>query len=117
MQAVRTGISEKMYLRTMEIDHPIERIDWLIDEFYDGKPKRWTDAMGLAASVYTNLKNGSLPSWKVLVSIKKAHPDISLEWLIMNNGPKTINSELELLEKNTRLRKAVAEMTRLLEDS
>ena len=85
MHAVETGISEKMYLRTMEIDHPIERIDWLIDEFYDGKPKRWTDAMGLAASAYTNLKNGSFPSWKVIVNIKKAHPEISLEWLIMNN--------------------------------
>ncbi|MDN4754540.1 S24 family peptidase [Porphyromonadaceae bacterium W3.11] len=64
-----------------------ERVQLLIDTFYNGSQKDFASAVGTSTSVINGIvgKRGSSPSFEVLSKIY-ATVDISADWLISGNG-------------------------------
>ena len=104
----------------MNLDlHPSERIQWIINQYYQGHPKRLADAVGVAPATFSQLLNrGAFPSWKVIVGILELHPEVNPDWFLHGEGPKTRDlesNEQKLIKKNQMLRKIIEDLTRALD--
>ena len=91
--------------------HPAERIRWIIDEFYNGHPKRLADALGASPATFTQILNkGAFPSWKIITAILRLHADVNPDWLLHGKTPNLrdlSSNHHQLYKKNMRLRQMI----------
>ncbi len=99
--------------------HPAERIRWIIDEFYNGHPKRLADALGVAPATFTQILNrGAFPSWKIIVGILKQHPQVNPDWFLHGKTPRLRDPNSDqhrLYRKNIRLRQMIEKFNQELD--
>lgn len=99
--------------------HPAERIRWIIDEFYNGHPKRLADALGVAPATFTQILNkGAFPSWKIIVGILKKHPQVNPDWFLHGKSPRLRDPNSDhhrLHRKNIRLRQIIERLNQELD--
>lgn len=87
-----------MELVNGEVDHPAERVRWVIDKYYDGHPKRLADALGAAPATFTQiLKKGAFPSWKIYTGILRLHNQINPDWFLHGKEPALRLADTESL--------------------
>lgn len=111
-------IAEKTYLRKMNQEHPGARVRWVLNRFYDSN-RQFAEALGMsAAGVGKIVKEEVKPSHDVYYTIKKLHPEISLEWLVMGDGSEIKNEDPceKVREDNKKLRKVNEGLVKLIED-
>lgn len=71
------------------LSHPKDRLQWIIDTYYKGHPKRLADRIGVSPATMSQILSGrAFPSWKVLSPILSIHTDINPDWFINNIGER-----------------------------
>lgn len=68
-----------------------ERISAVIDRFENGKKKAFAEKVGLPVSTLQNIvgERGSDPTFKILNRIISAYPEVSIRWLMTDDGSIT----------------------------
>ena len=78
----------------MDLDHPKERIEWIVDTYYGGKIKNLAAAIDVAPSSFTRIMNdGTFPAWKTTALILRKHPEINPHWFLLGEGPQLVNKD------------------------
>lgn len=75
-----------------KLSHPHERLQWIIDEYYEGHPFRLANVLGVSPATITHIVNkgnkGAYPSWKFTAALLLVHKDLSPDWWIHGVGAK-----------------------------
>ena len=101
----------------MELNHPAERIKWVIKEYYEDRIARLAKAIDISPSAFNPiLKGNTYPSYMIVAGIMKLHPEINPDWLIWGEEPRLRSDDpcWKIKEENTKLRNAVNGLNKII---
>lgn len=77
-----------------------ERFKTLIKEL-DSNPNRLAKEIGVTSQVFHGIiKNGALPSGKIILALNKVYPSLNLNWLFSGDGPIFLPDDAIPIEKD-----------------